>query len=80
MLGKKIFKLLGIELVSNLQNIINVIFERKFKNIYKKVMRDWESENLTPLGRLTILKTLLLANLKHSFASLAIPSGSQLND
>lgn len=30
-------------------------------------MRDWESENLTPLGRLTILKTLLLANLKPQF-------------
>ena len=43
-------------------------------------MKNWNRRNLTPLGGLTVLKTILLPQFNHIFASLPNPSDSQLKD
>ena len=40
----------------------------------------WKHRNLTPLGRLTVLKTLLLPTLNHIFASLPNPTDLYIKD
>ena len=46
----------------------------------KLTMKNVNRRNLTPQGRLTVLKTLLLPQLSHIFASFPSPSDSQMKD
>lgn len=46
----------------------------------KLTMKNVNRRNLTPQGRLTVLKTLLLPQLSHIFASFPSPSDSQLKN
>ena len=43
-------------------------------------MKNLKRKNLTPKGRLTVLKTILLPQFNHIFALLPNPSDSQLKD
>jgi hypothetical protein len=77
--GKERFKLLGINFDVDLQEIFELNFKQKFAKL-KNTMKNWNRRYLTPLGRITVLKTLLLSQLNHIFASLPNPSDTQLKE
>ena len=64
--GKQQFKLLGIEFDVDLDKIFGLNFKQKYEQLKKKTMKNWNRRNLITLGRLTVLKTILLPQLNSS--------------
>jgi hypothetical protein len=67
------FKVLGLEFDVNLGDMIKTNFENKIVAI-QNLLKDWERRNLTPIGRITVIKSLALSKLVHLFTSLPNPS------
>ena len=65
--------ILGIELDPNLTNIADRNIEVKMPAI-KKELAQWTRRCLTPIGRITIVKALLISKLVHFFITLPNPS------
>ena len=68
------FKLLGIHFSSNLANIPNLNYEKAIVEV-ESILKVWQKRLLTPFGKATILKTLVLPKFTHLFLSLPNPSG-----
>ena len=45
----------------------------------KRITQLWENRNLTPLGRLTVIKTLLIPKLNHLICTIPDPSRSMIS-
>ena len=76
-----LFTILGIKFSYNLNTMVDINYTTKLKQIEKEI-KHWAGRILTPLGRLTVLKTLLISKLNHLIISLPNPSAdkiSQLN-
>lgn len=71
------FDILGIKFSCNLDTILELNYNEKIKEI-KKEIKQWSRRILTPLGRITILKTLLIAKLNHLFIALPNPSSGTI--
>ena len=71
--NKTKFELLGIQFDINIENMINVNFSKKYKDI-EQTIRKWKQRFITPIGKITIIKSLLLPKLVHLFQSLPHPS------
>ena len=67
------FTILGIKFSCNLDTIVDINYNTKFEEIEKE-MKSWAKRILTPLGRLTVLKTLLVSKLNHLIIALPNPS------
>ena len=70
--GKTNFKLLGIEFDVDLEKMVNINYKDKIANI-TKVIKQWRRRYLTPLGKITVIKSLPLAKLNHLFIALQKP-------
>ena len=46
----------------------------------KNILKQWRKRNLTPIGKITVLKTLVLPILNHIFISLPTPSEQKLKE
>ena len=46
----------------------------------KNILKQWKKRNLTPIGKITVLKTLVLSKLNHIFISLPLPSEQKLKE
>ena len=57
--GVNSFKLLGIKFDVNLNNMIKVNYDESIRKI-KGIINQWSKRNLTVIGRITVVKTLLL--------------------
>ena len=66
---KKCFKLLGIKFHVDLEKITDINFKEKKQKI-KSLIKIWKRRYLTPLGKITVIKSLLLPLLNHLFTSL----------
>ena len=53
--------------------MIELNYKEKLSQIGKK-LKQWSKQILTPLGRITILKTLIISKLNYLFISLPNPS------
>ena len=71
------FTILGIKFSCNLDLIIDINFREKIAQIEQEI-KQWSKRILTPLGRITILKTLLVAKLNHLFIALLNPSDEMI--
>ena len=72
------FILLGILFQHNLAEMV----ERNYKDKLKKLdnlMTMWTRRNLTPIGRITVLKSLILPKLNHLFSSIPNPKTDMIN-
>jgi hypothetical protein len=69
----KEFKLLGITLTNNLDDMVSCNCYSKIKSI-KKLLASWMKRDLKPIGKITIIKTLALPMLIHLFSALPDPS------
>ena len=68
--GSSTFKLLGIPFSVDLDQMIVLNYKPRLKEIENTINR-WSKQTLTPFGKNTIIKTLIISKLNHLF--LAIP-------
>ena len=73
------FKLLGITFGTNLDKMLTLNFTDKISNIKTKI-NYWNRRSLSPMGRITVIKSLHLSSLIHLFISLPNPNGKLLRD
>ncbi|KAK3084078.1 hypothetical protein FSP39_007782 [Pinctada imbricata] len=73
------FTALGITFSADVYNIENINFENKFCIIRSEITQ-WSKRNLTTLGKITVVKSLLLPKLTHLFFTLPCPKHSLLKE
>ena len=66
------FKVLGIHFSVNTNEITNINFEGKLEEVKREISR-WNKRNMTPLGKITIIKTLIISKFTHLFINLPDP-------
>ena len=66
------FKVLGIHFSVNTNEITNINFEGKIDEVKREISR-WNKRNMTPLGKITIIKTLIVSKLTHLLINLPDP-------
>ena len=77
--GVNRFKLLGITFDTDLDKMLTLNFSDKLSNIKTKI-NYWKRRNLTPLGKITVIKSLLLSSLNHLFISLPNPNEKTMKE
>ena len=73
------FRVLGIMFVTSLSEMVDLNYEIKMKEI-KSLIDKWSKRNLTPLGRITVVKTIVLSKLVHLFSCLPSPGKLFVNE
>ena len=74
------FEILGILYnLENMENITKINIYRKLGDV-KKLIRIWHARNLTPYGKITIIKSLLMSKFTHMLLSLPSPSKELLEE
>jgi hypothetical protein len=68
------FKVLGVWFTNNLKNCVRLNFSEKFEEI-RKLLNIWLRRNITPVGKVAILKSLILSKLTHLWLLLPNPPG-----
>ena len=77
--GGSTFNMLGIEYDVNLQNITRLNYDKKLVKI-KALVQNWSKRDLTPLGRNTVFKSLIISQLNHLISSIPNPSDSFIKE
>jgi len=65
-------RLLGVYFHANLDNMFDLNFAPKLKKL-KEILRIWSTRDLTPIGKITIVKSLALSQLIFLFSVLTNP-------
>ena len=77
-LGTTGFKLLGITFDVDLDKMIGINYMDKIAQIQNSI-KMWRRRFLTPLGKITVIKSLLLPKITHLLISLPNPDTEILN-
>ena len=72
------FTILGIQFSCNLEEMLELNFKSKIMQINRE-LKQWSKRMLTPFGRITVIKTLLISKLNHLFIALPNPSEETIN-
>ena len=68
------FEILGIYFdINRMGEITKLNAFRKMGEI-KKLIRTWQSRNMTPYGKVTLIKSLLISKITHMLVSLPSPN------
>ena len=67
------FNVLGIIYSIDLGKMIDVNYHPKLKQIQIS-LKSWRARGLTPLGKIVVIKSLMLSKITHLFLSLPNPS------
>ena len=70
--GNTEFDLLGLKFSINLDNMIKINYE-KYITQMKTTINHWNKRYLTPLGKITVIKSLIISKFIHLFTSLPKP-------
>ena len=73
------FKLLGINFCVDLEKCGKLNFPEKVRDI-KETINKWNRRYLTPLGKITVIKTLLMSKLNHAFSTLPDPEDKLIKE
>ena len=73
------FRVLGIMFSTNIDDIIKLNYGHKLRDV-QNLLATWSKRNLTPLGKVTVIKTLAMSKLIHLFANLPDPSPGFLGE
>ena len=73
------FRLLGVTFSVDLNNMSKLNFNPLIEKI-NKILSQWSRHSLTPLGKITVLKTLILSNFIHLFTTLPSPPETYLRN
>ena len=66
------FTVLGVKFCTNLKNMVPLNYYPKIREL-KNILMQWSKRNLTPFGRITVLKSLALSKINHLILSLPNP-------
>ena len=75
----KTFSVLGIEFTIDLKNITDINITKKIPSLLNEI-KQWNKRDLTPLGKITIIKTILLSKFVQILISLPSPSTKITNE
>lgn len=64
--------MLGIKFSTNLEEMIELSYDKVLVDI-QNMVTNWSKRNLTPIGKITVIKTLLISKMNHLFVSLPTP-------
>ena len=73
------FRALGIEFSTNLNTMVRVNYDKVIISV-KCLIEQWSKRNLTVLGRVTIVKSLLLSKLTFLILTLPDPPGYMIKE
>ena len=73
------FKLLGIYFSVDLGRCMEANYDNK-KSEIRQTINQWNKRFLTPLGKVTVIKTFLMSKVNHLFTALPNPKESYLNE
>ena len=73
------FKALGIIFSSDISDIVIANYGPKIDQIKKELLQ-WSKRNLTTLGKITVVKSLMLPQLSHLFFTLPSPDSHMLKE
>ena len=73
------FNMLGLKFSVDLQKMPEINFRSKLVEI-KDSINHWSKRKLTPMGKVTVIKTFLMAKLNHLFLSLPHPDINFINE
>ena len=73
------FSLLGLEYSVNLSEMVTINFA-KVLNKSKNILINWRKRYLSPVGKITVIKTFILSFFNHLFISLPSPSKAFLSE
>ena len=59
-------------------NGVNQNYEVKIKEIDNLVLKSWAFRQLTPIGKITVIKSLAIPKLVHLFQTLPNPTSFQI--
>ena len=71
--GSTEFTLLGINFSTNLQLMHKLNYDKILSNVTRE-LNNWKKRNFTPIGKIVILKTLILSKFTHLFSILPTPT------
>ena len=66
------FTVLGITFSTNLMDMIDLNYTKKIREM-KNTLIQWSKRNLTPFGKITVLKTLVVSKINHLLLALPNP-------
>ena len=69
----KTFTLLGVEFTTDLKNIADKNILRKL-NEMKTELNQWSKRDITPFGKVTVIKTLIISKIVHLLICLPTPT------
>ena len=67
------FTILGITYTANLQDMEQINFDKRLEGIEREILQ-WSKRQISPLGKITVVKSILLSKLTHLFSVLPKPS------
>ena len=73
------FRVLGINFSKTIENIVGINYQGKLEEI-KKAISKWNKRQLTPIGKVTVIKTLLAPKLTYLLTNLPDPSNQLLKE
>ena len=73
------FRVLGINFSKTIENIVGINYQGKLEEI-KKAISKWNKRQLTPIGKVTVIKTLLAPKLIYLLTNLPDPSSQPLKE
>ena len=72
------FTNLGIKFSCSIDTIAEINFREKINEIEKE-MKHWSKRILTPFGRITVLKAIIISKLNHLFIALPNPDATKID-
>ena len=73
------FSILGVDFTTDLKDITDININKRITTMTIE-MNQWSKRDLTPLGRITVLKTLIISKIVHLLISLPNPSDKLLKE
>ena len=70
-------KILGLYFKSNITNITELNLDKKLVLLENDIAQ-WKRRHITPIGKITVIKSLLIAKLVHIFMALPNPSNKYI--
>jgi hypothetical protein len=74
-----IFRYLGVKLTTDLKRIVDINYDGKLLEI-QKIIENWKKRHLTPIGKIVVVKSLLVSKLLYLFMNLPDPPPQFIKD
>ena len=69
----KTFSILGVEFNKDLENLSDLNIEKKLADMQREI-NAWSKRDITPFGKVTIIKSLIISKIVHILIALPSPS------